>query len=103
MPDLPRDTGSGSPILGRGTSRGEGTLFHQPVLASTLDWLASEGDAPFTDGELADELVSLCQDHGQCCSSRDDLAQLPRHQARPLCIAVTTAGVATNPPLIGGT
>ncbi|MCB1727857.1 MAG: gamma-glutamyltransferase, partial [Gammaproteobacteria bacterium] len=53
--------------------QGEGTLFHQPALATTLDWLASEGDAPFYQGELADSLVSLCQDQGGHLS-HDDLA-----------------------------
>ena len=83
--------------------QGEGTLFHQPALASTLDWLASEGDAPFYLGELADRLVSLCQDHGGHLSHHD-LANYRVIERPPLHCRYHGYDVATNPaPSSGGT
>lgn len=83
--------------------QGEGTLFHQPALATTLDWLASEGDAPFYEGELADRLVSLCRDR-RGHLSHDDLASYRVIERAPLRHSYRGYDVTTNPaPSSGGT
>jgi gamma-glutamyltranspeptidase/glutathione hydrolase len=90
-------------LYGGDALHGEGTLFRQPELAGTLAWIAEEGDRPFYEGELAQRLVGLCEDHGGHLQ-REDLSRFAIVARKPLQHRYRGYRVATNPgPSSGGT
>ena len=98
-----RATPEAQALYGGEALQGEGAAFHQPELAETLNWLASEGDAPFYRGELARRLVSLCEEHGGHLSL-EDLEGYRVIERPPLLHGYRGYRVTTNPgPSSGGT
>jgi gamma-glutamyltranspeptidase/glutathione hydrolase len=96
-----RATPAAAALYGDGALQGEGSLFRQPQLADTLDWLAREGDAPFYEGELADRLVRHCEDRGGHLTLAD-LAGYRVLERAPLCRSFHGCSVLTNPPPSAG-
>lgn len=96
-----RATPAADALYGSGALQGEGSLFRQPQLADTLDWLAREGDAPFYEGELAGRLVRHCADNGGHLTQAD-LSGYRVLERRPLCRAFRGCSVHTNPPPSAG-
>ncbi len=98
-----RATPEAAALYGGEALQGEGAVFHQPELADTLDWLSTEGDTPFYEGELARRLVALCEDHGGHLAL-SDLEHYRVIERQPLRHRYRGYQVATNPgPSSGGT
>jgi len=98
-----RATPDAEALYGGRAPLGAGTLFRQPALADTLAWIATEGDAPFYRGEVAERLVSLCREQGGHLE-REDLEQFRVIRREPLQHTYHGYQVATNPaPSSGGT
>ncbi len=97
-----RATPAAEALYGGEALQGEGSLFHQPALADTLNWIAEEGDAPFYQGELARRLVDLCREHGGHLQV-EDLEQYRLIRRRPLRHSYRGYRVDINPgPSSGG-
>jgi gamma-glutamyltranspeptidase/glutathione hydrolase len=96
-----RATPAAEALYGGGALLGSGSLFRQPELADTLDWLAHEGDRPFYEGELAARLVAHCAEHGGHLGA-DDLAGYRVIERAPLRRLYRGWSVETNPPPSSG-
>ena len=98
-----RATGPAARLYGGESLRGTGDPFRQPELADTLQWLATEGERPFYEGELAARLVLLCEQHGGHLS-HDDLREYRVIDRAPLQHGYRHYEISTNPlPSSGGT
>jgi gamma-glutamyltranspeptidase/glutathione hydrolase len=96
-----RATAPAEALYGNEALRGAGTLFHQPALADTLEWIAADGDAPFYRGELAQRLVGFCAEHGGHLT-REDLENYRVIERSPLHHRYRGYEVTTNPPPSSG-
>ncbi|NIA70178.1 gamma-glutamyltransferase [Pelagibius litoralis] len=74
-----------------------GEPFRQPRLADTFEALASEGEALFYEGDLAEQLVALCRAEGGLLSAAD-LANYRTVKRKPFVTHYRSAEVVTNPP-----
>lgn len=96
-----RATAPAEALYGSEALRGAGSLFHQPALADTLEWIATEGDAPLYRGELGQRLARFCAEHGGHLE-REDLENYRVIERAPLHHRYRGYEVTTNPPPSSG-
>lgn len=78
-----------------------GAAMRQPALADSLEALASEGEALFYQGELAQRLVAVCAERGGHLTAAD-LANYRVMKRRPLARDYRGTRILTNPPPSAG-
>ena len=78
-----------------------GEVLKLPELAETLETLAREGDDWFYKGQLASEILALCQHHGGLLQATD-LEDYQVIKRPPLSIDYRGARIMTNPPPSSG-
>ena len=79
---------------------GEGALLRQPLLAEVLEFLASEGDRAFYEGDIAELIARLCAEHGLL--DREALASYRVILREPLAVDYRGWRLLTNPPPASG-
>lgn len=85
-----------------GSLRDAGTLIVVPHLADTLDAIAREGARIFYEGDLAQAMVTHCQQGGGMLTS-NDLARYCALERQPLTVDIGDWRIASNPPpAVGG-
>ena len=80
---------------------GAGEVHRQPDLADSLEALAHEGTALFTEGELAQRLIAACREAGGQLGA-EDLSAYRVARRRPLERNYRGARILTNPPPSSG-
>jgi gamma-glutamyltranspeptidase/glutathione hydrolase len=80
---------------------GEGDVLALPELAAALERLASERDAPFYTGDIAEAVAGWAAEHGGLLT-REDLAAYETIQREPVRAAYRGRTVVTNPPPSAG-
>ncbi len=92
--------GTAAPLFLKGGTRAQtiGSVFRQPVLASTLQRLAKTGTEDFYQGQIAKQIHKDMQAHGGLLHE-DDLAQVPQPiERRPVTCHFDGMRVITFPP-----
>jgi gamma-glutamyltranspeptidase / glutathione hydrolase len=79
----------------------EGERIRQPELADGLERLASEGPAPFYEGDVADAIVTWLADRGGLVTA-DDLRAYEVVDRPPLAVGYRSRTVLSNPPPSAG-
>lgn len=86
-----------------GRLRDKGSPIAVPYLADSLSKIAADGARAFYDGELADRIVSHCEERGASLTRRD-MAEYEAISRPALQVGVGDWCIATNPPpAVGGT
>ncbi|MEB3264893.1 MAG: gamma-glutamyltransferase [Synechococcus sp.] len=111
-PVLSRSLAAAAPLLGAdptarrlflsgGRAPGRGERLRQPELAATLERIATEGEAGFYRGPVADALVALMEQRGGLIRHAD-LQSYKAQLVRPLTTEFRGATVLTQPPPSSG-
>lgn len=91
----------GQVVAPAGTLLSPGENLSMPALAETLAYLAKAGDRPFYEGEIAQQLVKDCQNHGGYMTL-DDLKHYQVIERQPLTTCYRDRTFLTNPPPSSG-
>ncbi len=83
-----------------GQVKRQGECFCNPDFSNTLEALAKEGDELFYQGEIAQRMVTMCEQRGHL--RKDDLQHYQVESRNPLKLSYHDATLYTNPPPSSG-